>query len=184
MKCSACKEGYLVAGYLEDSFYCHTCNLCNGNLVMLNDYMVWLDQYVEEENANTTEVKIELVTIDESSSAMICPKSGKLMLKYRISRETEHRLDFCPASNVFWMDGGEWSMLKQLGLVDKLNEIFTQHWQKEIKSAERVDILKGLYELRFGENYDLIKSFKKSFNDMRNKSSVIAYLMADDPYRS
>ena len=185
MKCMACKDGYLVANYLEDSFYCHTCESCNGNMVMLSDYMIWHEQHNKTRPVidQAREAQADTVIIDESTSAMICPKSGKLMTKYRISSETEHRLDFCSSSNVFWMDNGEWDLLKKLGLAGKLKEIFTQYWQREIKSIERTDLLKELYEERFGDNYERIKSFRKSFNKMPNKSAVMAYLMADDPYR-
>ncbi|MFT5611914.1 MAG: Zn-finger nucleic acid-binding protein [Arenicella sp.] len=56
---------------------------------------------------------------------MVCPVSGRLMTKYRISKDIDHRLDLSPTASVIWMDKGEWGLLKEKGLAGKLNQIFT-----------------------------------------------------------
>jgi len=89
MNCSACHKGTLSAAYLEGLFPCHTCTACQGNLIMLGDYLRWQDNNPEVDLNTNPPVEVE---IDETSKAMLCPKTGGLMTKYRISKDTDHRL--------------------------------------------------------------------------------------------
>jgi len=143
---------------------------------MLSDFLRW-----KESNEPTTDnVAVE---IQETSKAMVCPKTGRLMTKYKISKDIEHRLDLSPSINAVWIDKGEWELLKENGLATKLNNIFTNHWQHEIRSQESADIIKALYKEKFGENYAALKEFRERLNSMSARSEALAYLMADDPYK-
>ncbi|RBP51010.1 zf-TFIIB domain-containing protein [Arenicella xantha] len=180
MKCTACESGLLIPAYLEGLFPCHTCTDCGGNLVMLGDYLRWQDANENALFISDTSTKVE---IQETERALLCPKTGRLMTKYRIAKETEHRLDLSPHINAVWLDKGEWALLKEQGLAGRLNEIFTDHWQSDVRSKESADILDGLYAKRFGEHYADIKAFRAKIDKMDERSEVIAYLLADDPYK-
>lgn len=185
MQCSSCKSGTLKPSYLDDLFPCLSCDNCGGNFIMLSDFLRWKDANPEHSSKDKSKqqgngnIKIEA---NETSHAMICPRTGGLMTKYRISANTEHRLDLSPTINAVWMDKGEWELLKQEGLTNKLNTIFTSHWQREIVNEETNDTLAALYERRFGDDYQEIKEFRAKLESMNNRSDVIAYLLADDPY--
>lgn len=179
MKCSSCKVGTLEASRLEGLFASHSCNNCGGDLILLGDFMQW-----QKRNPATDlsiDANIETVT-QETSTAMICPISGTLMTKYKISADTEHRLDLSPTINAVWLDKGEWNLLKEKGLANKLNNIFTDHWQRNIIDDETSEVLNDLYIKKFGTHYEEIKIFKKMLDKMKNSREVIAYLLADDPY--
>ena len=180
MKCTSCKQGNLIPAYLDYLFPCHTCSHCGGSLVMLSDYLRWLE---DNENPDFIKSSEAVVEAEETTSAMVCPKSKVLMLKYKISQHNDHRLDLSPAINAVWMDKGEWDLLKQEGLAGKLNEIFTDSWQRGIREAKASETLDMLYEKKFGANYDKVKEFKAVLDAMGNKSEVIAYLISDDPYK-
>ncbi len=179
MKCTACHEGTLSPSYLEGLLPCHTCSNCGGTLLILSDYLSWKDQadLNFSEQASGAEVHAE-----ETEKAMLCPKTGALMTKYRISKDTEHRLDLSPSVNAIWMDKGEWELLKAQGLAGELNNVFTAHWQHEIRGQESAEILDALYQKKFGDNYQKIKDFRELI-DGENKSEVIAFLLSDDPYK-
>ncbi len=147
---------------------------------MLTDYLRWMEINDNPEFVNASDI---VVQADETSSAMVCPKTSVLMLKYRISKDTEHRLDLSPSINAIWLDKGEWALLKNQGLAGKLNEIFTDSWQRKIREARTSETLRLLYEKKFGENYAEIKTFKTMLDGLENKSEVIAYLISDDPYK-
>lgn len=181
MKCSSCHAGTLVAAYIEDSLYCHTCNHCGGTLIMLSDFLRWQEQSPEIEPAKN--IELEVVTQD-TIKAMICPKTGGLMTKYKISSDTEHRLDLSPTINAVWLDKGEWALLKSKKLAHKLNNIFTDHWQHDIRNNETSEILTALYKRKFGDSYNEIKNFRTRLQAMENKHEIIAYLLADDPYKT
>lgn len=180
MKCTACGSGVLVPAYLEGLFPCHTCTDCEGNLVMLGDYLRWQDSNENAQFVSDTSSKIEA---QETERAMLCPKTGGLMIKYRIAKGTEHRLDLSPHINAVWLDKGEWDLLKRHGLAGRLNEIFTDHWQSTLRSRASADVLDGLYAKRFGKNYAQIKAFRALIDGMELRSEAIAYLLADDPYK-
>ena len=154
MKCTACHEGTLSPTYLEGLLPCHECSNCGGTLLVLSDYLKWRDiadpSVIEGDivNDGTAEVHAE-----ETEKAMLCPKTGGLMTKYRISKDTEHRLDLSPSANAVWMDKGEWELLKAQGLTGELNNVFTAHWQHEIRGQESAEILDALYQKKFGDKY-------------------------------
>ena len=141
--------------------------------------MQW--QKLNPEEELQSEATVEAVT-EETSKAMICPLSGTIMTKYRIAADTEHRLDLSPSINAVWLDKGEWDLLKEKGLANKLNNIFTSHWQHSIHEEETSEVLNELYIKKFGAHYEDIKAFKKILNQTQNPREVVAYLLADDPY--
>lgn len=179
MKCTSCKTGTLNPAYLEGLFPCHTCSDCEGNLVMLSDYLRWQDQDTAVDLSAESTLEEEA---QETSKAMICPITGGLMTKYKISKDSEHRLDLSPTISAIWMDGGEWGLLKKNGLARKLNNVFTNHWQREIRSQASADVLTVLYQRKFGDDYPIIKEFREKLHSLDTKSEVLAYLMAEDPY--
>lgn len=176
MKCSSCGTGRLEPSNFEGLFACHSCSSCNGDLILLGDFLRW--QELNPDSCVETQAGVEVVA-EETTRAMICPLSGTLMTKYRISADTEHRLDLSPSINAVWLDKGEWDLLKDKGLTNKLNEIFTSHWQRGIRATETADMLEDLYVQRFGERYKQIKAFKDVIKGMDNRSEVVAYLLSD-----
>ncbi|MCI5141289.1 MAG: hypothetical protein D3909_06095 [Candidatus Electrothrix sp. ATG1] len=181
MQCTSCKKGQLVPANLDFLLPCHTCSHCAGNFVLLNDYLRWLEN---NENPDFVSASDAVVEAEETSSAMICPKTSLLMVKYKISQHSDHRLDLSPSINAVWLDKGEWDLLKKEGLAGKLNEIFTDSWQRGIREAKTSETLNLLYTKKFGKNYEKVKQFKALLDEMENKSEVIAYLISDDPYKA
>lgn len=183
MKCTACKSGHLSPAYLDSLLPCHTCSHCGGSLLRMIDYFRWQEQggLDEKEEVAVGEVQIN-VDAEETSKAILCPKTGGLMTKYRISKDTDHRLDFSAPLNAVWMDKGEWDLLKKSGLVNRLNNVFTNHWQQDIRAQESVEVMEELYRRRFGAHYEALKECRNLLDTMAKRSEAVAYLMADDPY--
>ena len=146
---------------------------------MLSDYLRWKDSNAEV--GLNIEPTLE-VESQETSKAMLCPITGRLMTKYKIAKDTEHRLDLSPTISAIWMDRGEWALLKANGLAGKLNNIFTDHWQHDLRAQESADVLAALYQRKFGDDYSVIKEFREKLHSLECKSEVLAYLMSDDPY--
>lgn len=189
MKCTVCTDGRLEPAYLEPLLPCHACSDCGGRLLRMMDYFRWQSDNQAhgeglEQNADLPAVLVDEENgVEETKRAVICPKSGALMTKYRISADTDHRLDFSSASNSVWIDKGEWTLLKAGGLTGHLNRIFTSHWQHEIHSQESSEVMEELYKRRFGEHYSSLKAFRDVLDSMDDRNEAVAYLMAEDPYR-
>jgi len=180
MKCPGCQEGELHYTELEPSFPSQKCDVCEGHWIILTDYLSWQSRSQQMDAAHDIPLKVEM---DESKQALLCPVSGKLMLKYRISHRTSHRLDLSPSVNGIWLDKGEWELLKQERLTDKLNHIFTDPWQKAIQKESAHETFKALYARRFGEdNYAHLKEIRTWLDQQEHRAEILAYLIAKDPY--
>jgi len=179
MNCTSCKAGKLMPAFLDDLFPCYTCDNCGGNFVMLSQYLVWADNNPDDSVVTNHDSEFKA---EETSKAMLCPKTGRLMIKYRISAETDHRVDLSPSINAIWLDKGEWNLFKKEGIAGKLNEVFTDSWQRKIREAKSKETMQAFYENEFGEKYPSISKFREMLEQMPNKSAVIAYLISDNPY--
>lgn len=180
MKCTACKAGNLSPAYLDVLLPCHTCTGCGGSLLKMVDYFRWQDDAESLDLERNPPVD---VLAEETTKALMCPKTGGVMTKYRISADTEHRLDFSAAINAVWLDSGEWGLLKQNGLALRLNRIFTDHWQHEIRDQESQETMRELYARRFGDHYQELQQMRAKLAELPDRHEALAYLSADDPYQ-
>ena len=178
--CPSCKTGKLKPGFIDELFRCQTCSDCEGNWIYLENYLHWLGRDKSEPNS------IEpLVEKDENDTknAMVCPVTGQIMLKYRISNKTSHRLDLSPSIYAIWLDKNEWELIKKEGLSRQLNQIFTEPWQRKVKSDQTKETLEAMYFEEFGEvDYAKLKEVRNWLGENDKKQSMLAYLLAKNPY--
>lgn len=179
MKCPSCVNGILVDSYLEKSFSCKTCESCEGHWILLEDFLQWREQDGQE-NIEAVDIAFEL---SETTRAMVCPVSGKLMLKFKISNETSHKLDLSPSVNGIWLDKGEWEYLKQAGLAGRINSIFTEPWQRQIRKEKAYQVFDDMYREQFGEDdYSKLKELREWLNNHPRKKLLYAFLNANNPW--
>lgn len=180
MLCPSCKQTSLHYTQFEENLPCKQCSNCGGSWLLLSDYLQWQTTLTAAQVAEATDFHVD--EIQDSKKALLCPVSGVLMLKFRISSKTHHRLDLSPAANGIWLDKGEWEFLKAEGLAGKLNYIFTAPWQKQIQAESAKEMFEALYTQRFGaEDYHRLKEFR-AWLDSKDKAQMLAYLLAKDPY--
>lgn len=179
MKCTRCKQGELKSDFLDDTIPCRTCDACGGNWILLRDYLGW-----KERNPGHVFVDPKLEEIPEAPKhAFVCPVTGSLMVPYRISKETLHRIDLSPRINGIWLDKGEWDLLKSEGLAGSLNRIFTDPWQRKIRADSTRDVYSALYTEQFGEaDYARIMEIRAWLAEHPKREGLMAYLIDDDPY--
>ena len=179
MKCPSCKTDTLQPCFIESSFRAHTCSACQGNWILIEDFVTWSERN-NADLANTTDTPYEL---EDSKSALLCPLTGSIMLKYRISADTDHKLDYSPRVGGVWLDKGEWEYLKEQGIASKVNSVFSDHWQKQIRVNDTKATFEALYEKKFGEeDYQKVKELRGWLEASPNKAELRAYLLANDPY--
>lgn len=185
MKCTSCKIGNLVPGYLDNLFPSHNCNHCGGHFIMLNDYLHWrehvdVDALVSHEGVDISEIKDD---VEDTKKALLCPVTGTIMLKYRISKDTSHRVDLSPSLNAIWLDKGEWDLIKAAGLADSLNKIFTAPFQRNIREESAAETLSESYRNQFGdEDYEKLKEIRTWLDSKDHRNLMVAYLAAREPY--
>ena len=180
MICPSCKQGKLKPGFIDDLFRCNTCSNCGGNWIHLTDYLHWLGR--DKSVPNPIDSLVERDEQD-TKNAMICPVTGQIMLKYRISNKSSHRLDLSPSISAIWLDKNEWELIKREGLSRQLNKIFTEPWQRKVKSDQAKETLEAMYLEQFGEvDYSKLKEIRQWLDSSDNKQAMLAYLLTDNPY--
>lgn len=178
MKCPSCKSHTLSPSFIDGLFRSHHCENCNGDWVLIEDYVGWV-----ERNKSELEQKEAVYTLEDSKNALICPVTGTIMQKFRINNDSTHKLDYSPRVGGVWLDAGEWEYLKSQGIACSLNKIFTDQWQKQLRDNDTKSTLEQLYIKKFGEaDYKKVKELREWMNNKATRSELRAYLMAEDPY--
>ncbi len=176
MHCSTCKNTQLEPQELEPGLIVASCPSCSGALVSLMNYRFWADRYATAggvvESANDAQA-------NESESVHSCPKCSRLMMKYQIGPQTQHKLDLCSACDEAWLDKGEWQLLKRLDLQGKLPKVFTDAWQRNVRKQRQEIALNERYEKLLGEeSFSRVKEFRDWLLQQPNKDAIKQYLIS------
>lgn len=173
MECPQCKGYHLEPRELEVGLIAGSCPKCDGALLSLMNYRYWADRHVEVELKDSNDVVTE-----EGSKAKMCPKCSRLMTKFQIGTESENRIELCTGCDEAWLDKGEWRLLKQLDMHDKLPKIFTDAWQRNIRIQRQEKKLKTHYEKRLGaEDFKKLDEFKQWLVQHPQKAAIQQYLI-------
>jgi Zn-finger nucleic acid-binding protein len=178
MKCTSCKSGQLLPSFIEGQFRAHTCSNCEGNWILVEDYVSW-----KERNPQFSFKEGSTCEAEDTKTALLCPASGLIMRKLRLSSNTVHRIDYSASVGGVWLDKGEWELLREEGLAGSLNSVLTAHWQRNIRLDSTKDNFSEIYKDKFGQDsYDKVKELRAWLAVQSNKADLRAYLLAEDPY--
>lgn len=179
MKCPGCKADALVPSFLEDSFRARSCKSCRGSWILIEDFVYW-----SERNGPIDSQKLGVQYVPEDSKhALICPVTGGIMQKYRISNGSDHKLDYSPQVGGVWLDPGEWDYLKEQGLAGCIGSIFTDSWQKQLRDNNTKATFTALYQRKFGHaDYEKIREVRQWLVAHPDRTELKAYLLTNDPY--
>jgi Zn-finger nucleic acid-binding protein len=178
MRCPSCKGSELIPSFLDDLFRSHTCKDCGGSWLLIEDYVAW-----KERNPEYAFSQDALFDMQDSKNALLCPVTGTIMQKYRISHDSDHHLDYSASVGGVWLDSGEWEYLKKHKLAGSLNRLFTSHWQKSIRENTARITLSDMYRAKFGEEtYLKAKEIREWLNNHPRKADLRSYILAEDPY--
>jgi Zn-finger nucleic acid-binding protein len=181
MNCTSCKNGALFPSFIDGQFRAHTCSNCDGNWILIEDYVSWKERNVDYKFSE--DITIQESEIPDSKKAIICPASGTIMRKFRISSQNEHKIDYSSVVGGLWLDKGEWELLKSEGLAGCLNAVVTPNWQRNIRHDNTKQNFAEIYEAKFGnENYSKIKELRSWLMSQDQRSDLRAYLLAENPY--
>ena len=178
LKCPSCKVGTLAPSFIESGFRGHQCTHCKGHWLYIDDYVGWLE-------GNSTQLKdgVAEYELEDTKTAMVCPATGAVMQKFRISNDTTHKLDYSAQVGGVWLDPGEWQYLKDQGLAHSLNKVFTDQWQQLLRDNDTKQSFERLYVSKFGEeDYAKLKEIRAWLHSKENKIDLRSYLLAEDPY--
>ena len=183
-KCPVCKHNYLKAAEIENGLPALECAACGGVWLRSNEYLLWVKTQTpgtfDESQAKEASQRYP---VRESEQALLCPDCGYFLRKHRISSEIEFHLDRCNHCNGVWLDKNEWETLKAADLHDEINQMFTKPWQKMVKDKILAAHFDQLYAERFGEqDYQKVREVRAWLAENPNRSTLLAFLMDEDPY--
>lgn len=177
MKCPQCKGYELEPKELEPGLIVGACCKCSGTLVSLMNYRFWADQQ-HLYDKTSSKLSDQIIETEDNSKAQVCPKCAKLMTKFLIGTEASNRLDLCKGCDEVWLDKGEWKLLKQLDLAEKLPKIFTDAWQRNIRLERQEKIHKKRYENLLGaDDFSKLDVFKEWLDQHPEKEQIKQYLI-------
>lgn len=177
--CPAC-GGILKPSHLEQELPCRICNRCGGCWLRLQNYMQWVRKNGQEEPCADKGYEVGEA---DTKRTLLCPETKTIMLKFRVSKNTDHFLDLSPHVGAVWMDKSEWGLLKREGLAYQLNSIFSDVWQAKIREARAETVFEKNYERIFGnQTYMKLKQIREWLYSQENPHLLLAYLNAENPY--
>ena len=182
MKCPICLNQTLQPTTLDTGLPAFQCSQCQGIWIASNQYLNWLRSQPSalEEKAGDD---IHIPTWD-TQVLKLCPQCGHIMTRYRVLPGVNFWLDHCGHCNGVWFEKDEWNVLLERNLQDKVNAFFTQSWQAKIREAESRRVLDKLYLEKFGAaDYEKIKEIHGWLMEHPQRSMLLAYLQAENPYK-
>jgi Zn-finger nucleic acid-binding protein len=182
MKCPVCKTNSLGSITLVDNLPAAHCSQCNGNWIAANVYMAWLRAKGSDLPEKTGNAPFDPTW--HAREFKICPDCGHMLRRFKIFPDVDYFLDRCGNCNGIWFDANEWDALVERNLHDNLNDFFTRPWQDRLHAKETKTQMEGIYLLKFGtQDYEKIKEVRTWLDNHDQRSMLLAYLLADDPYK-
>src|SRR5579871_3287865 len=134
---------------IEPGLDVYECPQSGGLWIPLQSYLAWRER--QPAGAPAAAAGPAPVPADDSRQrVLICPESGRFLLRYRVGHGLPFHIDRSPVTGGVWLDKGEWEALKSQGLHLMLNQIFTSEYQRQVRSAEYEDHLQDTFRQRFG----------------------------------
>jgi Zn-finger nucleic acid-binding protein len=178
MKCPVCKTLELRPTMIEELLPAMGCEKCKGSLVTLLYYRHWAEHHKPQPETSTPSTISEIPA--DSKNALRCPKCERIMAKYRLSGTVANRLDLCTVCDESWLDGGEWQLLEQLQLSDKLPAVFTDTWQRKLQQESSERTRQEILRRTIGEeDANKVESLRSWLSGHPSKSTILTYLYRD-----
>lgn len=125
----------MVLREIEPRLEVYECPKSGGMWVPLQAYLSWKDGQSADVGAPPLG-GAPVLEDDSKHRVLVCPESGRLLLRYRVGQGLPFHVDRSPVTGGVWLDKGEWEALKSRGLHVALHLIFTSAYQRQVRTAE------------------------------------------------
>jgi len=180
MLCPNCQRDLGAPVLSADDPPVFRCAGCQGVWVDSNVYLAWVAGRAIEAPADLT---IDDVPVADTQNLKLCPTCRRFLTRYHILPGARFSVERCAHCNGVWFDADEWVTAVRHRLHDKVNRLFTQPWQAQIRAAEAQRSLERLYLERFGaEDYARVRDVRAWLDHHPQRATLLAFLQARDPY--
>jgi Zn-finger nucleic acid-binding protein len=161
---------------IEPELSVYLCPQSGGVWIPLDSYLQWKEQHPNAANP-VAENNPPALAEDSKQRALLCPESGRLLLRYRVGRGLQFHVDQSPATGGIWLDKGEWEALKANGLHTQLNLIFTASYQRNVRAAEYEQTMEKAFRARLGDaDFTRANEFKRWMTEHPLGDEIRRYL--------
>jgi Zn-finger nucleic acid-binding protein len=162
---------------LEPGLEVYECPQSGGLWIPLQSYLTWKERQASGATAPAAG-QAPILQDDSTRRALVCPESGRLLLRYRVGHGLQFHLDRSPATGGVWLDKGEWEALKSRGLHVALHLIFTAAYQRQIRSSEYVSTLTETFRDRIGPaDFSKVAEFGAWLAGHPKRRDICCYLL-------
>lgn len=160
---------------IEPGLEAYECPKSGGLWIPLQSYLAWRERHPAEASAP---ISAPPVPDDSRRRALICPESGRLLLRYRVGHGLQFHLDRSPATGGVWLDKGEWEALKGKGLHRALHLIFTAAYQRQVRTSEYARSLEETFRDRIGAaDFTKVAEFGPWLAGHPRRRNICCYLL-------
>lgn len=178
MKCASCDNSELALASLEPDLPCLTCERCSGSLLSLSTYVDWAVR--QPPRTPRTGAAPEPAAAD-SKQALRCPNCTRIMVKYKVTADHAHGLDYCFGCEEVWLDGGEWAWLKARGLDTQVTAISTEAWQRRLREEASARIRDEKFRHALGDSvFAEAERIRKWLHEQPQHAEILRYLNLDE----
>ena len=147
MNCYSCEGWRLRPIRLEHGLPARGCHRCGGVHIDLLAYRSWLESMPELPEDTGGDAPVEA---SDNAKALVCQRCSRVMVKYRVSSDTDNFIDLCAACDDVWLDEGEWRLLRSLHLAGHLTQIMTEPWQRHVRAETAARVRASAFESTLG----------------------------------
>ncbi len=182
MDCPVCKRATLVEQSLSLGLPAYRCTECQGIWLSAAQYWDWVKK--REGAFSEPELTTESPTlVEEVGQAKICPGCGHILRRYKIWPEVPFYLDHCSNCGSMWFDHGEWEVLRERDLHDRVHLFFSDLWQEKLRAEEARRRMDRIYRQKFGEeDYARIREIRAWLQAHPQQGALLAFLTDPHPY--
>lgn len=174
MDCPQCKHAHLEPHELEPGLIAAGCPQCDGVLLPLMNFRHWIDRGGSQTGDETS---IEGLVVEDSTQAKLCPKCAGLMTRYQVGDTIDNKIELCSKCDEAWLDRGEWQLLSQMDIQDKLPSIFTEAWQRNIRTAREKKSVTEQFTRELGKaDFARVDDFACWISDHEKRYEILNYL--------
>jgi Zn-finger nucleic acid-binding protein len=160
---------------IEPGLSAYVCPESGGIWIPLQAYFAWREQQPAAPIVESPEF-VSLPADDSKRRALICPESGRVLLRYKVGQGLNFHIDRSPATGGVWLDKGEWEALRSKNLHTQIHLIFTASYQRQIRSADYEQSIQDSFKERIGTDFARVEEFKDWLMAHPRRREIFGYL--------
>lgn len=174
MKCPTCKSTRLEPRELEPGLNSHSCPQCSGSFVVFEHYLDW-----QSTSPTIAAAETPPIPQTEDPGPRLCPYCGRFMTRFRIALDLPFQLDRCGGCAGMWLESGEWAILRGRGVLTKLNTVFADSYQLQLRQEDARRQQEERYRTLLGDDaLQRVQEFKR-WGKAHPKWTVILAVLED-----